>query len=45
MSAVPLGFPHDLFREPASTRNIYGDRWEAVDDRRSTHRRTVHEVL
>ncbi|MFJ8050542.1 aldo/keto reductase [Streptomyces luteogriseus] len=45
VSAVPLGFPHDFVREPAITRNIYGDRWEAVDDRRSTHRRTVHEVL
>ena len=45
VSAVPLGFPHVLFREPASPRHIYGDRWEAVDDRRSTHRRTVHEVL
>ncbi|MFJ4276607.1 aldo/keto reductase [Streptomyces massasporeus] len=45
VSAVPLGFPHDFVREPAITRNIHGDRWMAVDDRRSTHRRTVHEVL
>ncbi|MFI7137395.1 aldo/keto reductase [Streptomyces massasporeus] len=45
VSAVPHGFPHDFVREPAITRNIYGDRWAAVDDRRSTHRRTVHEVL
>jgi aryl-alcohol dehydrogenase-like predicted oxidoreductase len=45
VSAVPLGFPHDFVREPAVTRNIYGDRWTAVDDRRSTHRRTAHEVL
>ncbi|MEU3890351.1 aldo/keto reductase [Streptomyces sp. NPDC029041] len=45
VSAVPLGFPHDFVREPAITRAVYGDRWEAVDDRRSTHRRTVHEVL
>ncbi|MEV0239723.1 aldo/keto reductase [Streptomyces sp. NPDC050674] len=45
VSAVPLGFPHDFVREPAVTRNIYGDRWAALDDRRSTHRRTVHEVL
>jgi aryl-alcohol dehydrogenase-like predicted oxidoreductase len=45
VSAVPLGFPHDFVREPAITRNIYGDRWTDLDDRRSTHRRTVHEVL
>ncbi|MEU1911014.1 aldo/keto reductase [Streptomyces massasporeus] len=45
VSAVPLGFPHDFVREPVITRNIYGDRWAAVDDRRSTHRRSVHEVL
>ncbi|WP_053668495.1 aldo/keto reductase [Streptomyces sp. NRRL B-1140] len=45
VSAVPLGFPHDFIREPVITRNIYGDRWADLDDRRSTHRRTVHEVL
>ncbi|MEU4463761.1 aldo/keto reductase [Streptomyces sp. NPDC024017] len=45
VSAVPLGFPHDFVREPAITRNIYGDLWASVDDRRSTHRRSVHEVL
>ncbi|WP_338775954.1 aldo/keto reductase [Streptomyces sp. DG1A-41] len=45
VSAVPLGFPHDFVREPAVTRNIYGDRWTAIDDRRSTHRRTAHDVL
>ncbi|MGX1565850.1 aldo/keto reductase [Streptomyces sp. NPDC055506] len=45
VSAVPLGFPHDFVREPAITRNIYGDRWRAIDDRRSTHRRTAHEIL
>ncbi|MEU0390844.1 aldo/keto reductase [Streptomyces chartreusis] len=45
VSAVPLGFPHDFVREPAITRNIYGDRWPAIEDRRSTHRRTAHEVL
>ncbi|MER7481109.1 aldo/keto reductase [Streptomyces sp. NPDC126510] len=45
VSAVPLGFPHDFVREPLITRNVYGDRWADLDDRRSTHRRTVHEVL
>ncbi|CAM5658697.1 putative aryl-alcohol dehydrogenase AAD14 [Streptomyces afghaniensis 772] [Streptomyces afghaniensis] len=45
VSAVPLGFPHDFVRDPAITRNIYGDRWPAIEDRRSTHRRTAHDVL
>ncbi|MGV9454137.1 aldo/keto reductase [Streptomyces sp. NPDC003635] len=45
VSAVPLGFPHDFVREPQITRNIYGDRWTRIDDRRSTHRRTAHDVL
>ncbi|MDO0931044.1 aldo/keto reductase [Streptomyces sp. DG2A-72] len=45
VSAVPLGFPHDFVREPAVTRNIYGDRWPDIVDRRSTYRRTAHEVL
>ncbi|MEV5437551.1 aldo/keto reductase [Streptomyces sp. NPDC052682] len=45
VSAVPLGFPHDFLRDPAVTRNVYGDRWQDIDDRRSTHRRTVHDVL
>ncbi|MFF3346968.1 aldo/keto reductase [Streptomyces sp. NPDC002779] len=45
VSAVSLGFPHDFVREPAITRTIYGDRWTRIDDRRSTHRRTAHDVL
>ncbi|MFI8189391.1 aldo/keto reductase [Streptomyces sp. NPDC085946] len=45
VSAVPLGFPHDFLREPAVTRTVYGDRWQDIDDRRSTHRRTAHDVL
>ncbi|MFD8231425.1 aldo/keto reductase [Streptomyces sp. NPDC059696] len=45
VSAVPLGFPHDFLRDPDITRNVYGDRWAAVEDRRSTYRRTVHDVL
>ncbi|WBO67969.1 hypothetical protein [Streptomyces camelliae] len=44
VSAVPLGFPHDFLREPSVTRNVYGDRWADIDDRRSTHRRTAHDV-
>lgn len=43
-SAVELGFPHDFVREPAITENIYGDRWADIEDRRSTYRRTAHEV-
>jgi aryl-alcohol dehydrogenase-like predicted oxidoreductase len=45
VSAVPLGFPHDFVREPQITRNIYGDRWSRIDDRRSTYRRTATEIL
>ncbi len=45
VSAVPLGFPHDFLAEPAITQNVYGDRWEAVEDRRTTYRRSVHGVL
>ncbi|GAB1334190.1 aldo/keto reductase [Streptomyces sp. E-15] len=45
VSAVPLGFPHDFLRETHVTRNVYGDRWPDIEDRRSTHRRTVHDVL
>ncbi|GKQ39331.1 aldo/keto reductase [Streptomyces sp. A012304] len=44
-SAVSLGFPHDFLRDPQVTRTVYGDRWQALDDRRSTYRRTVHDVL
>lgn len=45
VSAVDLGFPHDFVREPAVVRNIYGDRWADIDDRRSGYRRTATEVL
>ncbi|MER7398594.1 aldo/keto reductase [Streptomyces sp. NPDC000151] len=44
VSAVPLGFPHQFLREPAITENVYGDRWADIDDRRSTYRRTPHEI-
>ncbi|WP_425347920.1 hypothetical protein [Streptomyces roseochromogenus] len=42
---MPLGFPHDFQRELPVTRNVYGDRWADIEDRRSTRRRTVREVL
>jgi len=42
---VPLRFPHDFVREPAIVRNIYGDRWPEIDNRRSTYRRTATEIL
>ncbi|WP_406491431.1 aldo/keto reductase [Streptomyces sp. NBC_01604] len=45
VSTVSLGFPHDFVREPAITRNIYGDRWPEIADRRSTYRRTATEIL
>ncbi|MEU7137684.1 aldo/keto reductase [Streptomyces sp. NPDC046261] len=45
VSAVPLGFPHDFLREPGITENVYGDRWAAIEDRRSTHRRTTDRIL
>ncbi|WP_433858796.1 aldo/keto reductase [Streptomyces kronopolitis] len=40
-SAVPLGFPHDFLREPQIVENVYGDRWQRIDDRRPTLRRTT----
>ncbi|MER6052107.1 aldo/keto reductase (plasmid) [Streptomyces sp. BHT-5-2] len=43
-SAVPLGFPHAFLREPGITETVYGDRWAAIEDRRSTYRRTVHDI-
>ncbi|MCX4702911.1 aldo/keto reductase [Streptomyces sp. NBC_01373] len=45
VSTVSLGFPHDFVREPAITRNIYGDRWPEIADQRSTYRRTATEIL
>ncbi|KUL40947.1 aldo/keto reductase [Streptomyces sp. NRRL F-4489] len=44
VSAVPLGFPHDFLREEGITRTVHGDRWATIDDRRSTYRRTVHDI-
>jgi len=44
-STVPMGFPHAFLRFPAMTRLIYGDRWEQVDDRRTTVRRAVADDM
>ncbi|MFE7708482.1 aldo/keto reductase [Streptomyces sp. NPDC057486] len=43
-SEVPLGFPHDFLREPGVMRNVYGDLWADITDRRSTYRRTTSEI-
>ncbi|WP_432145602.1 aldo/keto reductase [Streptomyces sp. bgisy084] len=43
-SQVPLGFPHDFLRQPGVVENVYGDRWADIEDRRSTHRRTVSGI-
>nr|WP_307824413.1 hypothetical protein [Streptomyces sp. MBT58] len=45
VSRVPLGFPHDFLRDEAVRETVYGDRWAAIEDRRSTYRRTTSEVL
>ncbi|KAA2261236.1 aldo/keto reductase [Solihabitans fulvus] len=39
-SRVPLGFPHDFLAGERVTNGVYGDRWQEVDDRRFTVRRT-----
>ncbi|MEW2064759.1 MULTISPECIES: aldo/keto reductase [unclassified Streptomyces] len=39
VSRVEPGFPHDFLRFPAMRNAIYGDRWEQVDDLRTTVRR------
>ncbi|MFC4031631.1 aldo/keto reductase [Streptomyces polygonati] len=44
-SRIAPGFPHDFLRFPAMTGSIYGDRWQDVDDRRSTVRRTVADDM
>ncbi|WP_405619767.1 aldo/keto reductase [Streptomyces sp. NBC_01511] len=38
-SRVDAGFPHDFVRFPAMRDAIYGDRWDQVEDRRTTVRR------
>ncbi|MEU8565428.1 aldo/keto reductase [Streptomyces cyaneofuscatus] len=45
VSRVPLGFPHDFLRDEGVRETVYGDRWTAIEDRRSTYRRTTSEVL
>jgi aryl-alcohol dehydrogenase-like predicted oxidoreductase len=44
-SAKPVGFPYAFLRFPAVTRLVYGDRWQSVDDRRTTVRRAVNDDL
>ncbi|MEU9957292.1 aldo/keto reductase [Streptomyces sp. NPDC050982] len=39
ISRVEPGFPHDFLRFPAMRDAIYGDRWQQVDDLRTTARR------
>ncbi|MEV6671025.1 aldo/keto reductase [Streptomyces sp. NPDC051162] len=41
VSAVPLGFPHAFLCEEGTQETVYGDRRKAIDDRRSTYRRTT----
>lgn len=41
LSAIPLGFPHDLMRHPDAVAGAYGDRWHDLRDR---HGRTVEDV-
>ncbi|MFG2352550.1 hypothetical protein [Streptomyces sp. NPDC048521] len=41
VSAEPLGPPHAFLREPPVTRDVYGDRRQDIDDRRSAQRRTA----
>jgi aryl-alcohol dehydrogenase-like predicted oxidoreductase len=44
-SAIPMGFPYEFLRFPAVTRLVYGERWESVDDRRTTARRAVADDI
>jgi aryl-alcohol dehydrogenase-like predicted oxidoreductase len=45
VSRIPLGFPHDFLRQEWNTVAIYSDRWQDVDDRRTTVRRAVNDAL
>jgi aryl-alcohol dehydrogenase-like predicted oxidoreductase len=42
-SAPTLGFPHELLRQAGVTAMAYGDQWDAVDDRRTRYRRSMHQ--
>jgi aryl-alcohol dehydrogenase-like predicted oxidoreductase len=44
-SQVAPGFPHGFLRFEAVRRLVYGDRWQEVDDRRTTVRRSVADDL
>ena len=41
LSRVELGFPHDFLAEPNIREIVYGDRWQEITDRRTTHRRSL----
>src|SRR5262249_23657179 len=45
VSAVPLGFPRAFRRARRATGRVSGARGHETGARRSTHRRTVHDVL
>lgn len=45
VTRIELGFPHDFLRLENVTQIVYGDRWRDVEDRRSTVRRTVNDVV
>ena len=44
-SVIPLGFPHDLLRQPHVRSITYGQQWPIVDDRRATVRREVNDAM
>lgn len=44
ISAVPLGFPHDFLSGDGVKSVVYGEQWPAIEDRRSTYRRTTDGV-
>lgn len=44
-SMVSLGFPHDDYKAQGIAETVYGDRWADIEDRRSTYRRTVCDIL
>lgn len=41
VSAITLGYPHDLMRDPITLHDMYGPGWRDIDDRRTTVRRGV----
>ncbi|RMI37621.1 aldo/keto reductase [Streptomyces triticirhizae] len=41
VSAITLGYPHDLMRDPITLHDMYGPQWRDIEDRRTTVRRGV----